>query len=435
MQKVLNTESSVWQLWKKVLFRFFFIYFIFYAAPWSWLNVIPGADFLIQKYYDFIEWLVIKVNFSFFQVFGIKDVHVVQNGSGDTSYNWAENYFYICIAFIGCIVWSVIDRKRKGYRQLNYLLCLVIRYSLVLTAFGYGFDKIFGLQMPFPQISQLATPLGDLLPMRFSWLFIGYSTPYEIFSGVMEALAASLLLWRRTTTLGVLMATAVFFNVMMLNLCYDIPVKLFSINLVLMCLYLLANEYHRIACFFVLNKPAGLSSIYQYPVTKKWVRITRIVLKLLMIFIIGKNLYEIPSIYKKYKNMAEIKPVKNGIFDVVKFAVNKDTLAPLLTDTLRWQDVIFEKGGGGSIKTGDTTFKRRYGRAYFYYSSDTVKHILYIHKNPKDSSVFCYQLPDSNTMLLTGKMRNDSLYVELRKSNRHFQLAEKQFHWLSEANR
>ncbi len=46
-----------------------------------------------------------------------------------------------------------------------------------------------------------------------------------------------------------------------------------------------------------------------------------------------------------------------------------------------------------------------------------------------------FELPDSNTFRLWTAMRNDSVYVELVRSNRHFQLAERQFHWLSEYNR
>lgn len=38
-----------------------------------------------------------------------------------------------------------------------------------------------------------------------------------------------------------------------------------------------------------------------------------------------------------------------------------------------------------------------------------------------------YELPDANTMRLWTKIRNDSLYVELVRSKRHFQLAERQF--------
>ena len=46
-----------------------------------------------------------------------------------------------------------------------------------------------------------------------------------------------------------------------------------------------------------------------------------------------------------------------------------------------------------------------------------------------------YQVIDSNTIQLWGRQKNDSLFIELKRYNRHFQLADKQFHWLSEANR
>lgn len=46
-----------------------------------------------------------------------------------------------------------------------------------------------------------------------------------------------------------------------------------------------------------------------------------------------------------------------------------------------------------------------------------------------------YAIIDSNKFKLWTKIRNDSVYVEFVKSNRHFQLAERQFHWLSEYNR
>jgi hypothetical protein len=294
------------------------------------------------------------------------------------------------------------------------------------------------LQMQFPTWSQLATPLGDFLPMRFSWMFIGYSAPYQIFSGVMEVMVGILLLWRRTATLGVLVATAVFINVMMLNLCYDIPVKLYAMHLVLMCFYLLANEYQRIACFFVLNKPAPLCNIYSYPLTKKWMRVSKVILKLGIVFIICKGISETQNVYNYYIGAKEIKPMNSGVYDVTAFVVNNDTIAPLQSDTLRWMDLIIDEGGVGSIRTSDTAFRRRYGRAYFNFAADTAKQMLHLKKNAQSSAFivsFNYQIPDSNTIYLRGKKGMDSLYVTLKKSNRHFQLAKRQFHWLSEANR
>jgi hypothetical protein len=46
-----------------------------------------------------------------------------------------------------------------------------------------------------------------------------------------------------------------------------------------------------------------------------------------------------------------------------------------------------------------------------------------------------YQIPDSNTVQLWGKEKDDSLYVLLKRSTVYYQLAEKPFHWISEYGR
>ena len=438
MDDTLTPVNGSWPIWKKILFRFFFIYFIIYISPWNWLDVIPGADYLLDLYNRMFDWAVTAANAQFFHVFNIRNVKQVFNGSGDTSFAWAYNCLILVVAFAGALIWSVADRKRKNYRQLNYLLCQVIRYSLVLTAFFYGVIKIFALQMTFPQISQLATPLGDLLPMRLSWMFIGYSPPYEIFSGALEALAAVLLLYRRTTTLGLLMVTAVFINVMTLNLCYDIPVKLYSMNLVLLCFCLLTNDAKRLYHFLIANKTTAAGSLYDYPLTRKWMRITRIVLKLFIVFLMAKTISDTIKTYRIVHATTVHKDFAPGVYDVTKYVINKDTIPALTTDTIRWQDVIFEKNYMGSIHTRDTLFRKRYGRGYFFYAVDSLQPVISLKKSLQDDSTLIslnYLKPDSNTIQLWGKLRNDSVFIELKKSKRHFQLAERQFHWLSEANR
>jgi len=57
---------------------------------------------------------------------------------------------------------------------------------------------------------------------------------------------------------------------------------------------------------------------------------------------------------------------------------------------------------------------------------------------PRDSTYLFtmrYEVPDSDIVRLMAKVRGDSLYVELVRTNRQFQLAERQFHWISEYNR
>ena len=433
---LLDPSCSVnWPLWKRILFRFFFIFFTLYMTPWTWLDTLPYVSKLTEWYSNLEDWAVRFANAKFFH---LKNQLIPIAGSGDTSWGWAQLFLFLLLGVVGCIVWSIIDRKRKSYNKADYWLCVFVRYYLAIFAFLYGIIKLFALQMTFPNPSLLATPLGDLLPMRLSWLFMGYSTPYQVFSGTMEVLAGILLLSRRTATFGTVVAAGVFMNVMMMNLSYDIPVKLFSMRLEFMSLFLLAHEYKRIFAFFILNEPVGACSIYNVRFEKKWMRISRIVLKIIFIGVfVGWMFYTTLDRYNQFYAGPPHQPIPQGIYNVETYVLNKDTIPPLITDTLRWQDLILENGFG-SIKTSDTAFRKRYQRAYFNYSFDTTKHTLNFKKGFADQNPFLsfqYEMPDSNIIRLWGKLRKDSLFIVLRKSDRHFQLTERQFHWLSESNR
>ncbi|MFD2874534.1 hypothetical protein ACFS5N_18770 [Mucilaginibacter ximonensis] len=430
---IAEKQIVIWPRWRKVVFRFLFIYFTLTITPWAWFDAVP----FLPKYYNQLwAWLV---KFGNDHLFHITKVLVYPNGSGDTSYNWAEISLILTLSLAGCIIWSAADRGRKNYERLNYWLCVFTRYYLIMTALVYGIIKLYALQMEFPNLHQLATPLGDYLPMRLSWQFIGYSTPYQVFSGAMEVVAALLLLYRRTITLGLVTALAVFTNVMMLNLCYDIPVKIFSMQLVFICLFLLASDGKRLFDFFILNKPTPAADNYNFPYRKKYMRIVRVVLK--VIFIGYALCMQIYSSYKEYldEHPAQTKSlIKNGLYDVTSFKLNNKLPALFTADSLAWQDVILENGTG-SIKTGDSLFKMRYSRGYFDYFIDTLNRRMDFKREYKGSVYTIlslhFELPDSNTIKLSGKRGEDSLKVELKRSKHHFQLAERQFHWLSEHNR
>jgi hypothetical protein len=106
--------------------------------------------------------------------------------------------------------------------------------------------KVIPSQMPPPRPQTLLQPVGDLSPMGLLWLSMGAAPAYQAFAGAAETLAGLLILWRRTATLGALLAAGVMANVVMLNLCYDVPVKLFSSHLLLIALLLVAPELPRL---------------------------------------------------------------------------------------------------------------------------------------------------------------------------------------------
>lgn len=430
----ISTNTVTWPAWQRVVFRFFFIFLLFLANPITFLSILPGMERPVAWIMELEAKLALFFNKL---VFHIPPASKPPNGNGDYPEQWMTICMYLLLAITGTLIWTVLDRKRKQYQWLNYGLCICIRYFLIINGISYGIIKMFGLQMPFPNLSQLATPLGDYLPMRFSWMFIGYSHTYQFFSGAIEVLAAGLLLFRRTATLGVLVSTGVFLNVMMLNLSYDIPVKINSIALVVLCLYLLAMETPRLYHFF-FNNQARASFIFRFPVQVKWQRIAITSFKWLAIgFFIYTNFKDCIGIKKMRAQAAVPLQIEAGIYDVVLQKQKGDTITAAMPDSVYWQNIVFDRGGEGSIKTTDSRFRYRYGRSYFSYSIDTATHTVNLMKGREGPPVliFAYRKTGNSLLQLETTQGNDSLVLLLRKRQKPFQLTEKQFHWVSETNR
>jgi hypothetical protein len=428
-----------WPQRQRVLFRFFFVYFLLQIEPWDWFHAIPGVTPLLRRWGVATDWAVRVSNA---RIFHVRETLVPVNGSGDTSWAWTQLWLYLSIAAVACVVWTVLDRKRTHYDRLAFWLRTIVRYYIAAAALSYGIIKLFMLQMPFPALSHLATPLGDLLPMRFSWLFIGYSASYQIFSGAMETLAGLLLLYRRTVTAGLLAATGAFLNVVMINLSYDVPVKLFASHLLFSCLFLLALDAPRLIRFLVLNQTTPPTTAYDAKFARSWQSWGSAAVKVYIVFQI--LIFPLKSGWERFQSVRHAVasgPFKAGVYDVRRFVVGRDTVPASSTDSLRWKDVIFDNGGAGSVNTSDQLFWQRYHRGYFRYRPDPIRHTVAVWKTstiPRDSTalfVMSYEMPDTNTIRLHTAIRGDSVHVELVRMPRHFQLTERQFHWLSEYNR
>ncbi|KAA3640636.1 MAG: hypothetical protein DWQ02_01750 [Bacteroidetes bacterium] len=430
MNQVISTP---WPLWRKVIFRFLCVYFLLFTTPWTWFDEIPGVAYVTKYFQDLENWVVNGFNK---YIFHIKEVLVPVAGSGDTSYGWAHFYTTLVLALIGCVIWSLVDRKRPSYNQAEYWLRNIVRYYVILISIVYGSIKVLTLQMPFPSLSQMATPLGDFYPMRFSWMFIGYSSTYQIFSGITELMVAVLLFNRRTVLIGALAGIGVYLNVFILNMSFDIPVKIFSFQMLIGCIFLTATNWNRLLNFFLLNKSTGKDHSWDLQLTKRWHRIGRIVAKVafLVLFLI-MPVYNYLGYYKQVHNVQELPPVKPGMYYVNTFVLNNDTIPQLAKDSLHWKDMIFEPGGMGSVNSTDTLFRQRYHRGYFAYEPDTLEQTITFKKSRMDTIplfVWKYEIPDSNSIQLRSVHKEDSLYIELVRSQRHFPLMERQFNWMTE---
>lgn len=434
MENPTIARANNWPLWRKIIFRFLFIYFFFQLAPITWLNI--TVNYPSEYYLAFIDSLVNLLNNTLFH---INNELVPFNGSGDTSYGWAQLLTFLLISFVGCIIWSIFDRNRKNYEWLDYWLRVFVRYFLILISISYGSSKLFALQMPYPSQSLMATQLGDLLPMRLSWVFMGYSPQYQIFAGLLEISAGLLLLYRPTITMGLILATGIYLNVVMFNLSYDVTVKLFAIQYLFCCLYLLAYQYKRLTAFFLQKGIATPDTSFDVFLPKKWMRIGKVSSKVLFIFFFA--VVPVVLCYEEYVELSSSRSSKlfHGMYDIEIFAVNNDTISSS-KDPRKWKDIIFDNEHSGSIGMEGNIFRQRYGRGYFIYDLDSSNQKMHLSKitTTEDMADVCemnYYILDSGKIAFQGLIDSNYYYMKVVKNNHHFQLTESQFHWLSEYNR
>ena len=401
-----------WNAAQKLSFRFFFVYFLLYLFPFAiWTDIVPWVGAALLALPD--------------------PITVLPNGSGDTTFNYVQ---LLCIAIIAVAVagiWSVADRSRSQYNTLLYWLVVLLRYYLAFTMFSYGFAKIFKTQFPFPNLLRLLEPYGQSSPMGLAWTFMGYSEAYNWFTGLGEIIGGGLLLFRRTTALGAIILLVIISNIVAINFCFDVPVKLFSMNLLLMTLFVLAAEGKRLINVLLLNRPAPALDLTPFRTTRWW-RTGRVVLKtsILGLFIYQRSMDGFAS-GREWGDRAP-KPPLYGVYQVETFVLNGDTLAPMLTDTVRWRQVVIDGHKRYSYLTVRLMNDTQRG---YVFKPDTLKSAIVLSTYADTATTYrlTYAQPDTNLIIMRGKMDRDSIYAHLKRQDpNQFLLVNRGFHWINE---
>lgn len=406
-----------WNLPKRIAFRFACSYLMLYNLPMAGhvnlLDAIPGVPWLSEKYIRIWHALVPWVAIHLFKLSGPVTVYPAVNGSGDTTLDYVEELCIVGVALFAAVLWSLLDFRRAEYRRLHFYLRVYTRYALSFTLFGYGFAKVIPTQFIFPTFGRLVEPLGEFSPMGLLWNFMGYSTAYIIFSGLAEVTGATLLLFRRTATLGAMASAAVLLNVVMLNFCYDVPVKLYSLNLLLMAIFLMIPDLGRLANLLVLNRPTEPAKLSLPELDVRWVKIGAIVFQVLFV---GYFLYgTVKEAWQGYRGFVLNRPKAPiyGLYEVESFT-------PLATDaTTRWRRVVIQSPAALTVRMMDDSshvFNTEYNAAK---SSVTID----------KKSLFSYTRPDTEHVVLQG----DSQVIKLKRIDpSKFLLVNRGFHWINE---
>ncbi len=417
-----NESTEPWSVWKRVAFRFIFVFFVLKTSVWSF---IPSVGSHLSKYYYYPSFSLQNY------ILRLHDTPRWEHpptGSGDTLDDWMLNVAYLSIALLVTLVWSVWDRKRQQYQQLNSGLKIGLRYYLAFIMFSYGISKLFVQQMPYPSLAQFYTPLGEFTPMRFTWMYLGYSAPYQFFGGLLETLGGLLILFRRTLLLGLLVLVGVMGNVFLLNLFYGVPVKLFSFFLMLIILYLLL-EYRGRLLNFLLNRPTTPVAIAPY-FDKAWQQYLRIGLKVaFLVYAFGYTFY---NGYDYYQESKQFTPLAiEGAFDVDRFKRNgEEQLSP--TDTTRWNRIVISPRqspgtGYGHITNGTSNFQQ---------VNFTLDSAMNLTIKPRFDTTLVFdgkvEARGADQFIWQGVAGADTLELVLRRNERAFTLDQRKFMWVME---
>jgi len=417
--------GPAWSFPARLGFRFGFIYFVLYGFPGP-LAFIPGVNSLFGWYEKLWKVLVI---WSGAHVLHLSHpVQYILTGSGDTLHDYIQNGLTLAFALLGMALWSVLDRRRPHYTYLYQWLRFYVRLYLGATLLSYGGYKVIKSQFPYPYLTRLLEPYGNSSPMGLLWTFMGYSTPYTIFAGAVEMLGGALLILPRLTTLGALVSAAAMTNVFLLNMSYDVPVKIFSLNLLLMSCFLLLPDLRRLANLFILNhatEPEVPPPLFR----RRWLALSLVALQLLLLaWCSGYDLYQSYSGSKQYGDLAP-RPPLYGIYNVDELTIDGQVRPPLFTDATRWRYMTFDLFNVISLVPPEGAVQRFLGKL------DDKAGTLELTRpsDQKWKADFKLERQPHDGLLLSGTMDGKAITAKLRKLDYNsFVLNSRGFHWINE---
>lgn len=403
--------GPAWSQTLRITFRFVF----------SYLVLPEGFGLERPVWQPMVTWVGRHV----FQLSRPLDV-VSEEGSGDDTSRFVLLFCKVALAAAAALVWTLLDRRSRDHRRLHAGLTLYVRYLLGSILLTYGMFKLMKGQFPYPL--SLEETYGDMSPMGLLWKFMGFSTLYNLFAGAAEAGAAVLLFFRRTATLGALLAVAAMTNVVMINFSYDVSVKLWALHLLLMAVFLLAPDLRRLADLLVLQRPTMPKNVAPPP-RPRWRRVGALVLKTVVIgyLMISTTKKCLDRWRQSDRIRTRYEAQESKTYEVDDFIRNGRPVPPSPHDSSRWQSLTFVRRGAVVTAMDDQSYPVDY---------DAARQTLAVPSGDRGTSLgaLTCSRPDADHLVLTGTLANESLLVILhsRDPKRYF-LASRGFHWIDEA--
>jgi hypothetical protein len=249
---------------------------------------------------------------------------------------------------------------------------------------------------------------------------MGVSRPYTIFGGLAECAGGVLLLDRRTTTLGALVVAAVMTNVVMLDLSYDVPVKLYSSHILVMALFLASTDARRLANVLVLRRKTDPAPLHPHFAQPRWERVRRVVKAVFVVYLVTANLHRLAVVAWAPADLAP-RPALYGIWEVSSSA--RDTT---------WRRLVIDREPGDPLHVAVTIWHLDGAREPLRGTEDDARRTLVLEawKDDAPKVQLSYERVDEHHLVLTPEGERAAAPIELlRRDEGSFRLTQRHFRW------
>lgn len=421
-----DPPGPVWHPATRVAFRFSFIYlglFVVATQVAGSLFLLPGLEFRGLGGLWPLQQVTLWLGSHFWGVSGSPDPAGL---NGEDLFFWVQTVWIFGLAVLATLVWSGLDRQRLQYQTLHKWFRMFIRLALASQMIEYGMTKIIPNQFAAPGLDILSSRVGDLPLNTLFWTSVGAAPAYQMFTGWAELLGGVLLLVGPLTMVGALLCLADMSQVLTLNLSYDIGLKITSLHLVFLAVFLLVPDAKRLYSFALgrATRASRECGLFADRRANRVAAAAQVALGLYLITVQGL----LNVAYWNALGGGAARSALYGVWDVEALSIDGESRPVSLNDYDRqWRRVIFDRPDTVTFQRTDDSM------AHYGVAIDPASRHLALTKGASREweAGFSFEEPSEGELILEGKMDGYTIRLDLRRVEFDtFRLLNSDFRWL-----
>ena len=403
--------AAAWTPVTRIVFRFAVVYLgLFCVVTQISGSMLPNLSFYyrglgrLPPMRDLTLWIAQHV---FGEPIRPEDI----GGAGEPLFFWVQALWILVVSALATTIWSILDRRRTEYVTLHGWFRLFVRFALAAALFEYGMTKVIPTQFPAPSLTTLVTPAGDLSLSALLWTAVGAAPAYQILTGCVEVLAGILLIVPATTRLGAVIGAAALVQVFLMNMAFDIGLKLVSFHLIVLALFLLAPDARRLGTAVLTNDATGAVREPSLTRTKRGARYALAAQLAAGAYLLAMYAYINVGFWRVEGGGAPKSPLY-GIWNVEALSINGERRPPQFNEyDRRWRRVIFDTPDAIIFQRTDDSFAR-YGA-----SIDVSAGTFVLRKGASRTwrADFRYERLADNRLVVDGSMDGRAIVLQLER--------------------